>query len=71
MSQETVHVSLEPLTTEETSRIWALFPTANYRTSVAYLATPGLDRSAAAARSPDRLSTIGCSQAASRRRRSS
>jgi hypothetical protein len=37
---ETVHVSLEPLTTEETSRIWALFPTANYRTSVAYLASP-------------------------------
>lgn len=37
---ESVHVSLEPLTTEEASRIWALFPTANYRTSVAYLATP-------------------------------
>ena len=37
---ETVHVSLDPLTTEETSRIWALFPTANYRTSVAYLASP-------------------------------
>lgn len=40
VSYETVHVSLEPLTTEESSRIWALFPTANYRTSVAYLATP-------------------------------
>jgi hypothetical protein len=37
---ETVRVTLEPLTTEESSRIWALFPTANYRTSVAYLATP-------------------------------
>jgi len=37
---ETVRVTLEPLTTEEASRIWALFPTANYRTSVAYLATP-------------------------------
>jgi len=37
---EPVHVSLEPLTTDETSRIWALFPTANYRTSIAYLATP-------------------------------
>jgi hypothetical protein len=37
---ETVHVSLDPLTTEESSRIWALFPTANYRTSVAYIATP-------------------------------
>jgi len=40
VGHETVHVSLEPLTTEEASRIWALFPTANYRTSVAYLATP-------------------------------
>jgi len=40
VSQETVRVTLEPLTTEETSRIWALFPTANYRTSIAYLATP-------------------------------
>jgi hypothetical protein len=37
---ETVRVTLEPLTTEEASRIWTLFPTANYRTSVAYLATP-------------------------------
>jgi len=40
VSHETVRVSLEPLTTEEASRVWALFPTANYRTSVAYLATP-------------------------------
>lgn len=40
VGQETVHISLEPLTTEEASRIWALFPTANYRTSIAYLATP-------------------------------
>lgn len=40
VSQETVHVTLEPLSTEEASRIWALFPTANYRTSIAYLATP-------------------------------
>jgi hypothetical protein len=40
VQQETVRVTLEPLTTEEASRIWALFPTANYRTSVAYLATP-------------------------------
>jgi hypothetical protein len=37
---ETVRVTLEPLTTEESSRIWALFPAANYRTSVAYLASP-------------------------------
>jgi hypothetical protein len=40
VGHETVHVSLDPLTTEETSRIWALFPTANYRTSIAYLASP-------------------------------
>jgi hypothetical protein len=40
VGHEVVRVSLEPLTTEETSRIWALFPTANYRTSIAYLATP-------------------------------
>lgn len=37
---ETVHVSLDPQTTEEISRIWALFPTANYRTSIAYVASP-------------------------------
>lgn len=40
LGYETVHLSLETLTTDEISRIWALFPTANYRTSVAYLATP-------------------------------
>jgi Pvc16 N-terminal domain len=40
VAHETVHVTFEPLTTEEASRIWALFPTANYRTSVAYVATP-------------------------------
>jgi hypothetical protein len=40
MADDVVHVTLEPLTTEEASRIWALFPTVNYRTSVAYLATP-------------------------------
>ena len=40
VGQETIHVTLEPLSTEESSRIWALFPTANYRTSVAYVASP-------------------------------
>lgn len=40
VAHETVHVSLEPLSTEETSRVWSLFPTANFRTSVAYLASP-------------------------------
>ncbi len=37
---ETVRVTLESLTTEEASRIWSLFPTANYRTSIALLASP-------------------------------
>jgi len=37
---ETVRLTLDPLTSEEMSRIWTLFPTANYRTSVVYLATP-------------------------------
>ena len=40
IKDQVVRISLEPLTTEEASRIWALFPTANYRTSIAYLATP-------------------------------
>jgi hypothetical protein len=40
VNHETVRLSVEPLTTEETSRIWALYPSANYRTTVAYLATP-------------------------------
>jgi hypothetical protein len=37
---ETVRLSLEPVASEEMSRIWTLFPTANYRTSVVYLASP-------------------------------
>jgi len=40
LDHEVVRVTLEPLTPDDTSRIWALFPTANYRTSVAYLASP-------------------------------
>ncbi len=40
MQSETVRITMEPLTTEESSRIWALFPAANYRTSVAYLVSP-------------------------------
>jgi hypothetical protein len=40
VDHETVHLSLEPLTTEEVSRVWALFPAANYRTSMAYVASP-------------------------------
>jgi hypothetical protein len=37
---ERVHLSIDPIGSEEMSRIWTLFPTANYRTSVVYLATP-------------------------------
>lgn len=37
---ETVRISLDPVTNEEMSRIWTLFPAANFRTSVVYLATP-------------------------------
>jgi hypothetical protein len=37
---ETVRISMDPVTSEEMSRIWALFPTVNYRTSVAYLVSP-------------------------------
>jgi hypothetical protein len=40
VANETVRLTFEPLTTDEASRIWALFPTANYRTSVVYLASP-------------------------------
>lgn len=40
INHQSCQVSLEPLTTEESSRIWNLFPTANYRTSIAYLVTP-------------------------------
>lgn len=40
IKDQTVRVTPEPLSTEESSRIWALFPTANYRTSIAYLASP-------------------------------
>jgi hypothetical protein len=37
---ETVRLSLDPLGLDEMSRVWALFPAFNYRTSVLYLASP-------------------------------
>lgn len=40
LEPDPVRVTFEPLSTDEVSRIWALFPTANYRTSVAYLVSP-------------------------------
>lgn len=40
LEHETVRLSIESLGIEEMGRIWSLFPTANYRTSIAILATP-------------------------------
>lgn len=40
LGSDPVRVTFEPLTTDEMSRVWALFPVANYRTSVAYLVSP-------------------------------
>lgn len=37
---ETVRLTIEPVTSEEMSRVWALFPTQNYRTSIIYVASP-------------------------------
>jgi hypothetical protein len=40
VKNETARITLDPVGSEEMSRIWALFPTANYRTSVVYLVSP-------------------------------
>jgi len=40
VNNQTSQVSLEPMTTDEMSRIWNLFPAANYRTSATYLVSP-------------------------------
>lgn len=37
---DTVRISMEAPGAEELSRIWALFPTANYRTSIVFVASP-------------------------------
>ncbi|MDB5423806.1 MAG: hypothetical protein JWQ29_1222 [Phenylobacterium sp.] len=37
---DTVRLTLEPVNSEEMNRIWALFPTTDYRLSVVYLASP-------------------------------
>jgi hypothetical protein len=37
---ETVRITLDSIGSDEMSRVWSLFPTENYRTSVAYLASP-------------------------------
>lgn len=50
---ETVRLSPDTASNEDMSRVWALFPTANYRTSVLYLASPvWVDPAAAAPRAP-------------------
>jgi hypothetical protein len=40
LQHEVVRITLDPVGSEEMSRIWTLFPTANYRTSVVYLLSP-------------------------------
>ena len=37
---DTVRLTLDPISSEEMSRIWTLFPVVNFRTSVVYLASP-------------------------------
>jgi hypothetical protein len=37
---EIIRLSLDPVSGEDISRVWALFPTVNYRTSLLYLASP-------------------------------
>jgi hypothetical protein len=53
VDNETVRLSLYPGTSDELSRVWALFPDQNYRTSVLYLASPvWIDPDAARAVAP-------------------
>lgn len=40
VDHEPVKLTLDPLNNEDMGRLWALFPAVNYRTSVAYLASP-------------------------------
>jgi hypothetical protein len=40
VKNETARITLDPVGTDEMSRVWTLFPTANYRTSVVYLVSP-------------------------------
>lgn len=37
---ELVRLSLDPISIDEMSRVWQLFPAANYRTSIAFIASP-------------------------------
>jgi hypothetical protein len=40
VKNETARISLDPVGSEEMSRVWSLFPTSDYRTSVVYLVSP-------------------------------
>lgn len=40
LGPDPVRVSFDPVSSEELSRIWSLFPAANFRTSVSYLVSP-------------------------------
>jgi len=40
VDNETVRLTMYPGTSDELSRVWALFPDQNYRTSLLYLASP-------------------------------
>ena len=39
-TQEELRISLNPITVEDLTRIWSVFPDTSYRTSVSYLVTP-------------------------------
>jgi hypothetical protein len=50
---ETVRLTLDPISNEEMGRVWTLFPTENYRTSVIYIASPvWIDPAAALSAAP-------------------
>lgn len=59
VGSEAVRITLDTVSMDEMGRVWSLFPTVNYRTSVLYLATPvWLDPAAQAAAAP---ATVGSS----------
>ena len=39
-TQEELRISLNPITVEDWTRMWGVFPDTSYRTSVSYLVTP-------------------------------
>ena len=51
---QVVRITPEPYPMEELSRVWGLFPQTSYRTSMVYLAEPGVGRGRPAARRPGR-----------------